>query len=803
MAEQTKPKMVNIEINGRQIQAEAGKMLIQVTDAHGIYIPRFCYHEKLSVAANCRMCLVEIEGAKKPSPACATPVNEGMKVYTKSPTTRAYQKRIMEFLLINHPLDCPICDQGGECELQDIAMGYGKDISRFTEDKRVVPDPELGPLIATDMTRCIQCTRCVRFGEEIAGVKELGMVGRGEEERITTYVEETMESELSGNVIDICPVGALTSKPFRYRARAWELQQKDTISPHDGVGSNMHVHVMRNRLYRVVPKTNENLNEVWLADRDRFSYEGVNSDDRLGKPMLKKDGLWASVSWEEALDHVSAALQDTMAKTPDKIGAIASESATTEELYLLQKLIRNTGSANIDSRLKLGEYTQPVTPGIGLDCEINAILNADNILVLGGNPRKSQPIMNLKIKKAVDQGAHCMVVSSLNTELTYPYEWFSTDAQNLVEKFGGIAHALLEKTANDQAIDEKLSGKLSRYVITNESRHIADKLCRSEKPTVLLGDHAILNDQFTTLYALYGCIKMLANTQGGILSFGSNARGALLAGALPYLKPKGEAVESQGADTQAMLTGHHPLDTLFLHNVEPELDTQFGDKAVETLAGIDKVICLSPFVSETMKTYADVILPIAPFSENAGSYFNYAGQRQRFKTPVKPFDSARPAWKIFRVLGNYLQFEGFEHVSTQDVLHEFDEIPAHSTYDDFASLLPDRPIQSKNAYHVQKMVSLYGVDNVVRRSQPLQATPDHLKATKVHVAKEIADHLNIEHDDKVTLVYNDKEIDADVLINDKLAPKTILLPMGCAIQAARHHTEQLVNIKAKQKEAAV
>ena len=388
MAEDKK-KTFSIEIDGEAIEATPGKMLIEVADESGHYIPRFCYHKKLSIAANCRMCLVDVEGARKPSPACATPIMDGMKVFTKSPKTIAYQKKVMEFLLINHPLDCPICDQGGECELQDVAMGYGGDVARYAEEKRVVPDPDLGSLVSTDMTRCIQCTRCVRFGTEIAGVREIGMIDRGDSSKISTYVKHSLASEISGNIIDVCPVGALTSKPFRYKARAWELQQKETLSPHDGLGSNLYAHVRRNQVMRVVPKENEALNEVWLSDRDRFGYEGLNAEDRLTSPIIKKGKDWVEVSWEEAIDFVKTAIQTTTAKSgASALGALASESSTVEELYLLQKLMRGLGSNNIDTRLKQRDFSKDVAAEGGINCTLEEIEQADQILLIGSNLRK-------------------------------------------------------------------------------------------------------------------------------------------------------------------------------------------------------------------------------------------------------------------------------------------------------------------------------------------------------------------------------------------------------------------------------
>jgi NADH-quinone oxidoreductase subunit G len=350
--------VVNIEVDGKPVEAKRGQMVIEATDAVGAYVPRFCYHEKLSIAANCRMCLVEVEKAPKPLPACATPVNEGMKVFTKSPKAIAAQKATMEFLLINHPLDCPICDQGGECELQDLAMGYGRDVSRYNDGKRVVKDKDIGPLVSTDMTRCIHCTRCVRFGEEVTGRPQLGTTERGENMKIGTYIEQSVDHEMSANIIDLCPVGALNNKPYRYSARAWEMVQRATVSPHDCVGSNMYAHVLRGTVKRIVPRENESINETWLADRDRYSYEGIYSSDRLQSPMIKEGGEWREIDWEEALNTAAERLKEADA---DKVGMLSSPSATVEEGHLLSRLAKHLGTKNIDHRIERRDFSDEKT----------------------------------------------------------------------------------------------------------------------------------------------------------------------------------------------------------------------------------------------------------------------------------------------------------------------------------------------------------------------------------------------------------------------------------------------------------
>lgn len=407
--------LVNIEVNGVPMQARKGQMLIEVTDAHDVYVPRFCYHEKLAIAANCRMCLVEVEKAPKPLPACATPVAEGMKVFTRSAKAIAAQKAVMEFLLINHPLDCPICDQGGECELQDLAMGFGRDISRYTERKRVVKDKDIGPLVSTDMTRCIHCTRCVRFTQEIQGLQELGTIGRGESTEIGTYIERSVDHELSANIIDLCPVGALNNKPYRYRARAWEMTQHPLVSPHDSVGTNIYAHVLRGRVMRVVPRVNEAINENWIADRDRFSHQAFYSDDRLLKPMMREGGIWQETDWETALAAAAERL-GRIAKQQGgaQLGALAWPAATLEELTLFARIVRGLGSANLDHRLRRSDFRdeahEAAYPSLG--CAIADLERLDSLLVIGSNLREEVPLIAHRVRKAaVRNGAKVAFVN--------------------------------------------------------------------------------------------------------------------------------------------------------------------------------------------------------------------------------------------------------------------------------------------------------------------------------------------------------------------------------------------------------
>ena len=441
--------IVNIEVDGQPLKARKGQMVMQVTDVAGIYVPRFCYHEKLSIAANCRMCLVEIEKAPKPMPACATPVAEGMKVFTRSPRAIAAQKATMEFLLINHPLDCPICDQGGECELQDLALGFGSASSRFDERKRVVKDKNLGPLISTDMTRCIHCTRCVRFTAEIAGLQELGALGRGEDMEIGTWIERGVDHELSGNVIDLCPVGALNSKPFRHRARSWEMTEHALVSPHDAVGTNLYGHVLRGRLMRVVPRHNDDINETWIADRDRFSYEGIYSDDRLQAPMMRVEGGWRDVSWEQALTATAEALKEAADHGAGKIGFLGSPAATTEELFLLGRLARGIGSHNIDTRLRQQDFTEqdhdPAWPGLGL--ALGEIESLKGLLLVGCHVREQAPLMAHRVRKAALRGAQVSLLVTAPQELHFPVaHQIVVKPADLLAELAGMLRAAIEQS---------------------------------------------------------------------------------------------------------------------------------------------------------------------------------------------------------------------------------------------------------------------------------------------------------------------------------------------------------------------
>ncbi len=699
--------MVKVEINGQIVEAHEGDMLIDVADDAQISIPRFCYHKKLSIAANCRMCLVEVEGAWKALPACATPVTDGMKVHTKSAKAIAAQKSVMEFLLINHPLDCPICDQGGECELQDVAMDYGDDISRYSEGKRVVSDRDAGSLIKTDMTRCIHCTRCVRFGQEVAGMKELGSTGRSEWMSIGTYIEKSITSEMSGNMIDLCPVGALTSKPFRYTARAWELKAHASISAHDSMGSNVSIHSKNGQVKRVVPRTNESINEVWLSDRDRFAYEGLNSEDRLTQPMVKENGQWVVVDWETALKVTVEGLQDVLSSTKE-IGVLASANSTLEELYLLQKLARGLGIEHIDFRHRQTDFSLDKT-GFHtplLTQEIVSVEEADVVLIIGSYLRKELPILNHRIRKAVvSNGAKAIVVNPDMLEFNFKVEHADT-AQGMVSELAGITKAVLDISGNISP------NWLNEITVTESQQKIAQCLCSAKSASIMVGQISHMHPDFSTIQVLAALISANTSANLNILPMAANEVGAHLVNFLP----------KAGKNSSEMLSSN--LKAYINLNIEPELDFTAGEKALSAMKNANFVVNLTAFESEIQREYADVLLPIAAFAETAGTFVNATGLKQSFKMSVDPKGDSKAAWKIFRVLGNMFDLEDFEYTHSNEVLREV--LDNQVIQIDLSSVTCQLP---KNNDSTVELVSPYAVDALVRRAPSLQATPDADVAT--------------------------------------------------------------------------
>jgi NADH-quinone oxidoreductase subunit G len=710
--------LVNIEIDGVPIKVRKGEMIIRATDAHGVYVPRFCYHDKLSVAANCRMCLVEVEKAPKPLPACATPVTEGMKVFTRSPRAIGAQRAAMEFLLINHPLDCPICDQGGECELQDLAVGFGRGASRYGERKRVVPDENLGPLIATDMTRCIHCTRCIRFTEEIAGIQELGMIGRGEHMKVRTYIESTVNHELSGNVIDLCPVGALVSKPYRFSARAWEMTATPLISPHDPVGTNVFGHVLRGRLMRVLPRENEGINEVWIADRDRFSYEGVYSHDRLEHPMVRRGGEWLVTDWESALTELAAGLKARAAA----LGVLASPSSTVEELYLAARIARGLGTHNIDHRLRQRDFrdqsADPAFPGLGVRiADVDAL---DALLVIGSNLRREVPMLAHRVRKAARRGAQVALLNPARFPYLFPVKAYLASAPaDMVADLAAVLAAA--SAATGRTVPAPLAGAVAAARVTDAHRAMAEVLAAGTKRAVWLGALAARHAAFADLRALAAALAAITGATLGRLAEGGNAAGAYLAGAVPHRTAGARPVPQPGLTAADMLRG--PLRAcLLVGGLEPSIDTLEPDSP-QILGRAELVAAITPFASAELRQIAHVLLPMGTFAESAGTYVNCEGLWQSQPGAAAPVGEARPGWKVLRVLGTLLGLPGFEYQSADEVLAELRSLCAEVVPAGYAGSHAVQPGNGAAAIAAGLAdVPMYQTDALVRRAPSLQKT---------------------------------------------------------------------------------
>lgn len=770
--------MANIEINGKAIQVADGAMVIEVADAAGITIPRFCYHKKLSVAANCRMCLVEIEKVSKPVPACATPVTDGMKIFTKSSMALEAQKSVMEFLLINHPLDCPICDQGGECELQDIAIGYGQDVSRYTERKRVVTDKDLGPLISTEMTRCIHCTRCVRFGQEIAGIMELGATGRGENMRIGTYVERAVASELSGNVIDLCPVGALTSKPYRYTGRPWENTQAKSISAHDCLGSNIEIETRRNKVMRVLPDENEEINELWLSDRDRFSYLGLKHENRLQAPMIKQGNVWKEVDWQTALNYAYEGLNIVVQKDgAENIGALVSPSATVEEMYLAQKLMRGIGSDNIDHRLRQSDFSDqdiaPQFPAMGQS--LKDLENADAVLLVGSWISKDQPIAAHRIRKASRKGAKIMAVNAVDFDFNLELEErVITSPAQMLTSLAEITKALLTLSGKSSAkgLDALLRNVETRDVCLDIAKH----LYSADKASVILGTQAMLQPQFADLRALTNMIAELSDATMTILSDGANAAGAWLSGAIPHRTCGGES--RQGKTVKEMLSAG--INAFVLLGVEPDYDSANPAVALNAVENADFVISMTPYVTDEMKAYADVLLPVSPFSETSGTYVNAQGTWQSFAGAVTPLAETRPAWKVLRVLGNIFKLEGFDYITSEDVRDEAkQQAGSIVATNKMTWRCPKKLAKQTDVISRIGILPIYAVDNVVRRSRALQQTDDVIPACIIMNAK-LAKQNKVQDDDNIVVTQNNIKLQLRVHVEESIPDNCVVIPQGVA-----------------------
>ena len=758
--------MIEIELDGRKVEVLEGSMIMHAADNAGTYIPHFCYHKKLSIAANCRMCLVDVEKAPKPMPACATPVTQGMIVRTKSAKALQAQKGVMEFLLINHPLDCPICDQGGECQLQDLAVGYGASSTRYNEEKRVVFHKNVGPLISMEeMNRCIHCTRCVRFGQEVAGVMELGMIHRGEHSEITTIVGETIDSELSGNMIDVCPVGALTSKPFRYSARTWELSRRKSVSPHDSVGSNLIVQVKNNRVMRVVPLEVEDINECWITDRDRFSYEALNGPDRLSAPMIKQGGAWKTVDWSTALEYVSRGLtQIGVDHGPQSIGALGSAHSTVEELHLLAKLVRGLGSENIDHRTRHADFTN--TDGVRwLGTSIASLSTLQRVLVVGSFLRKDHPLFAQRIRQAARKGAK---VHSLHAAHD---DWLMTMASQSSVAPSGWLRALANIAAAIGAVNgaqAPLAGDA-----TDEAKAIAASLLSGERKAILLGNAAAQHPQAASLLVLANWIATQTGASVGYLSEAANTVGAQLVGAMP---------RAGGLNAGQMLGGP-ALKACLLLNVEPVLDAANAAAASAAMRSAEMVVVMSPF-KNAAHDVADVLLPIAPFTETSGSFVNAEGRVQSFHGVVKPLGETRPAWKVLRVLGNLLALDGFEFETSEDVraeaLGDAATIAARLSNHSAAGLSAVAGIDGLERI---ADVPIYATDSLVRRASSLQLTAD-ARAPFASLPPRLWSQLGLSAGDKVRVAQGAAQAVLPARVDATLAANVLRVPAGHADTAA-------------------
>ena len=753
--------MIEIHVDGKPVEVPQGSMVMHATNKLGTYVPHFCYHKKLSIAANCRMCLVEVEKAPKPLPACATPVMAGMKVFTHSAKAVEAQKSVMEFLLINHPLDCPICDQGGECQLQDLAVGYGKSSSRYKEEKRVVFHKNVGPLISMEeMSRCIHCTRCVRFGQEVAGVMELGMINRGEHSEITTFVGQTVDSELSGNMIDICPVGALTSKPFRYAARTWELVRKRSISPHDAVGTNTTVQTKANHVMRVVALENEAINECWISDRDRFAYEGLNSPDRLTTPMVKQNGQWLETDWQSALDYVVHSLGDIQKQHGSQaLAALAHPIASAEELYLLQKVMRGLGSQQIESRLRQTDTRgSAALPWLGMP--IAKLGELKRVLVIGSHLRKDLPLIAARVRTATKQGLKVYRLDAGGNDWLMPITaHLKSKPSQWVDQLGQIAQAIA------QAKSISSPSGLAVKSVSREAQTIADQLLSNiklespEPQAILLGSLAIAHPNASDLHVLAEFIAKHTGCTFGFLCEGGNAVAAQMVGATQGNQGSIETVLQSKARAYVML------------HVEPLNDLPNPQHTRSALQAADTVIAMSAYTSPDLLELADVILPITPYTETIGSYVNMAGQVQTIQPSVRPLADARPAWKVLRALGSLLNLEGFLYNLPEEVYADAFAKPVQDLLNNGFTATPEVQQRVPLAAALERLADqpIYSIDAIVRRAPALQRTRDAKDATMVGVGQTLWAQLSLQAGDRVVLAQNGHTVEASVLLQPDLA----------------------------------
>ncbi len=752
-------------------------MIIQAADEAGIDIPRFCYHKNLSIAANCRMCLVEVDQSRKALPACATPVAEGMKVFTQSEMALTAQRGVMEFLLINHPLDCPVCDQGGECELQDLSLGYGSGVSRFSEKKRVVKDKDIGPLIQTEMTRCIHCTRCVRFGQEIGGIKELGATGRGEHMEIGTYVEHSLASELSGNIIDLCPVGALTSKPFRFKARAWEMISHPSIAIHDAVGSSVEVHTRQSEVMRVVARDNEAINQSWISDRDRFSYLGLKHPQRLLSPMIKRNGEWQKTDWQSALEFVVDGLNHIKAKNgADQVAGLISPTATLEEGYLFQKWLRAFGSSNIDHRLREQDFRDAAHAQFE-PIALAEIEQSDAIMLVGCNIRSEAPLVAHRIRQAACSGSLVSEINFTQNDLLMPVErQLTVSSAQLLTLLGGMLKALSHLDNNVAANWQHV---LRDKPASATEQNLAMQLSNAHKPLMVVGALANNHPQAAIIRSLAAIICQLTGTRLLILPQ-ANSRALHLAGAIPE-----QAVEQQkaaGNDLNAKTIWEAQLRAYLLFNVEPEFDCADPAAARLALQRAGLVVAINNFDSDSLRDYADVLLPLAAFTETSGTFVGLDHQWQSFTGAVAPPGESRPGWKILRVLGNIANFSGFDYVSSEGVQQDVADELTRASATQNTLYIPDEIVLADSVQLISE-VPIYRTDSLVRHSNALQLTPENQFLDTVRLHPRLAQQYQLTQGASVQIRQGAYTASATVLLDERIADNMVYLAAATELSA--------------------
>ena len=757
--------MVEIELDGKAVEVPQGSMVMHAANKIGTYIPHFCYHKKLSIAANCRMCLVEVEKAPKPLPACATPVTQGMKVFTHSAKAVEAQRSVMEFLLINHPLDCPICDQGGECQLQDLAVGYGKSNSRYEEEKRVVFHKNVGPLISMqEMTRCIHCTRCVRFGQEVAGVMELGMVNRGEHSEITTFTGQTIDSELSGNMIDLCPVGALTSKPFRYAARTWELGRKRSVSPHDSLGANTTVQTKANKVMRVVALENDAINECWISDRDRFAYEGLNSAERITTPMVKQGGQWLETDWQSAMDYVAHSLKTIASESgPEAIAALAHPISSTEELHLLQKMIRGLGSNQVETRLRQTDVQGAASaPWLGMP--IAKVSELDRVLVIGSFLRKDQPLVAVRLRAAAKRGLQVLRIDAGGDDWLIPHTGIAAAPSAWLNALSEVTLAVAKARSVSAPVGT------FNLPVSATAQKIADNLLSGATTSVLLGSAAIAHPHASDLHVLAQFIAEQTGATLGFLPVGGNAVGASL-------------VNANGAGVESILSGDRRA--VLLMNIEPDADLPNPAQARAALAKANTVIALSAYKSADILEVADVILPISTFTETVSTFVNAEGRAQTIQPAVKPLGDSRPAWKVLRVLGGLLGLDGFLFNMPEEVLGEAlgendcTKLSNQST----ASALVSGNLAPLTGLERLSDVGIYAGDQIVRRSSALQLTRDAKRGNQAGLGQALFTELGLKEGDAVRVTQGGLSVDLPATLEANLAQGAVRISAGSMASA--------------------